>query len=100
MHKNDQAQQLYQRKRWIVQQSFTPFTTKNKKQESISDLVMLTNTENDSVNSNTNHEVKEGIVQNTIFNRCIEDIATAMVVNNRFTTKSTFNIRPEGKKIP
>ena len=77
-----------------------PFTTKNKKQESISDLVMLTNTENDSVNSNTNHEVKDGIVQNTIFNRCIEDTATAMVVNNRFTTKSTFNIRPEGKQIP
>ena len=36
---------------------------RQKKQESLSELVMITNTKNDSVKNNTNHEVKDGNVQ-------------------------------------
>ena len=39
--------------------------------------------------------VKDGTVQNNIFNRRIEHTITAAVVNNRFPTKYTLDIRPE-----
>ena len=68
---------------------------KNKKQESISDLIILTNTKYDSVNNNTNYAVKEGNVQNTIWNYRIDHATTATVVNNRFTMKFTLDIRPK-----
>ena len=92
MRKNDQANQPHQREYWIVQTSYSPpSTTKNKKQESISDLGMLTNTKKDSINNKTNHEIKDDIVQNTICNRRIEHATTVTIVN----TKCTLDIRPE-----
>ena len=72
-----------------------PFTTKNKKQEPISDLVTSTNTRNYSVNNNTDHEVKDDNGQNTIYNHRIEHSTTATVINKRFTTKYALDIRSE-----
>ena len=73
----------------------TPSTTKNKKQESISDLVMIINRRNDSVNNNTDHEVKDDNVQNTIYNRRIDHATTTKVVDNIFSTKYTLDTRQE-----
>ena len=74
-----------------------PSTTKNKKQNSNSDLVMLTNEKNDGINNNNDHEGKDRNIQNTIYNRRIEHATTATIVNNRFTTKYTFDILLEKK---
>ena len=70
-------------------------TTTNKKHESISHLVTLINTRNESTNNNTDHEFKDGNEQKTICNRRIEHAITATVLNNIFTTKCTLDIRPE-----
>ena len=48
----------------------------------MSNLVTLTNTRNDKVNSNTDHEDKDGNEQNTICNRRIEHVTTATILNN------------------
>ena len=71
-----------------------PSTTKNKKQESISNLAMITNTRSYNINNNTDHEGKDDNVQKTICNHRIENVATSTVVNNIFTTKCTLDIRP------
>ena len=72
-----------------------PSTTKNKKQNSNSDLVMLTNEKNDGINSNNDHEGKDSNIQNTMCNSRIEHAITATIVNNIFTTQRTLDIRPE-----
>ena len=72
-----------------------PFTTKNKKQSSISDLVMLTKEKNGGINNNNDHEGKESNGKNTICNRRIEHATTATIQSNRYTTKCTLDIRPE-----
>ena len=73
---------------------------KNKKQSSISDLVMLTKGKNESDNNNTETEGQDGNGKNTIYNRRIEHATTATIDNNRFTTKCTLDIRPEKKNEP
>ena len=73
VRKNDQYHQLHQREHWIIQKSYSPHH-KNKKQESISDLVMLTNTKNDSVNNNVNHVVNDGNVKKTQFSTTTSSI--------------------------
>ena len=55
---------------------------------------MIINKRNDSVN-NTDHEVKDDNVQNTIYNRRIDHTTTAKVVNDIFFTKYTLDNRQE-----
>ena len=92
VRETDQYHQPHQREHWDVQKSYNPFH--DKKQESISDLVMIINKRNDSVN-NTDHEVKDDNVQNTIYNRRIDHTTTAKVVNDIFFTKYTLDTRQE-----
>ena len=54
---------------------------------------MLTNEKNDSIINKKDYEGKEGNGQNTRCNRRIEHATTATIVNNRFTTKYTLDIR-------
>ena len=50
---------------------------------------------NDNININTDPVFPIGNDQNTVYNRRIEYATTATVINNRFTTKFTLDIRPE-----
>ena len=54
---------------------------------------MLTNEKNDSITNKNDYEGKEGYGQNTRCNRRIGHATTATIVNNRFTTKYTLDIR-------
>ena len=72
-------------------------SSKNKKQKSISDLVMLKKGKIESVNNNKEHEGQDDNAKKTIQKRRIEHATTATIENNRFTTKCTLDIRPEKK---
>ena len=50
---------------------------------------------NDNININKDPVVPIGNAQNTVYNRRTEYVTTATVLNNRFTTKYTLDIRPE-----
>ena len=50
---------------------------------------------NDNININTDPVFPIGNDQNTVYNRRIEYATTTTVLNNRFTTKSTLDIRLE-----
>ena len=53
---------------------------------------------NDPPESPIDHDgVKDGTVQNLICNHRIAHVTTAAVVNNRYTTKYTLDIRPENQ---
>ena len=56
---------------------------------------MLTKYKTKSINSNNNYEETDGNGQNTICIHHIEYTTTATIVNIRFTTKYTLDIRPE-----
>ena len=68
---------------------------KNKKQKSISDLVMSTKRKNESIDNNDKRKVQDGNEKNTTCNRRIKYATTTTINNNHFTTKCTLNIRPE-----
>ena len=50
---------------------------------------------NDNININKDPVVPIGNAQTTVYNRRTEYVTTATVLNNRFTTKYTLDIRPE-----
>ena len=69
--------------------------TKNNPQKQISEQVTEENNKNDNGNNNTDPIISNNNDKNTVYNRRIEHITIVTVINNRFTTKYTLNIRPE-----
>ena len=69
-----------------------PSVTKNKKQSSISDLLILTKEKNESNNNSKKHEGQDGNGKHIIYNHRIELSTIATIDNNRFTTKCTLDI--------
>ena len=64
-----------------------------KKQNSHQDTSK--NNKNDNGNNNTTPNISTGNEKNMVYNRRIAHATTATVINNRFTTKCTLDIRPE-----
>ena len=65
----------------------------SKKQNSHQDTSK--NNKNDNGNNNTAPNISTGNEKNKVYNRRIAHATTATVINNRFTTKCTLDIRPE-----
>ena len=65
----------------------------SKKQNSHQDTSK--NNKNDNGNNNTAPNISTGNEKNMVYNRRIAHATTATVINNRFTTKCTLDIRPE-----
>ena len=70
-----------------------PTNNNKKKQNSHQDT--LKNNKNDNGNNTTDPNIATGNDKNMVYNRRIEHATTATVINNRFTTKCTLDIRPE-----
>ena len=79
----------------LVKNNTATNPTKNdsKKQNSHQDTSK--NNKNDNGNNTTDPNIPTGNDKNMVYNRRIEHATTATVINNRFTTKYTLDIRPE-----
>ena len=79
----------------LVKNNIATNPTKNdsKKQNSHQDTSK--NNKNDNGNNNTAPNISTGNDKNMVYNRRIAHATTATVINNRFTTKCTLDIRPE-----
>ena len=71
--------------------------TKYNPQKQISEQVTEENNKNDNGNNNTDPIISTNNDKNTVYNRRIEHTTIATVINNRFTTKSTLDIRPKNQ---
>ena len=81
-HIINQKHYIYQpNKKWLKKQNSHHDTSKNNKI--------------DNGNNTTDPNIPTGNDKNMVYNRRIEHATTATVINNRFTTKCTLDIRPE-----